>query len=100
MAPFAARALVLNRALFIPSSTTERSLMPYQFITDEQAEQFLSRGFMTLHDCFSREVAHELIEQAFVRLDYKPDDPSTWVEKRIHMPSLQMMEVKTFAPKV
>ncbi|MBV9866932.1 MAG: hypothetical protein JO316_16390 [Abitibacteriaceae bacterium] len=74
--------------------------MPYKFLTDEQVEQFLKRGFIVLHDCFSREVADEWVDRAFIRLGYDRHDPATWEQKRIHMPSHQHIDVKEFAPKV
>jgi hypothetical protein len=35
-----------------------------------------------------------------VRLGYDPDDPGTWLEERVHMPSLRHVEVRDFAPAV
>lgn len=74
--------------------------MQYQFLTDDQIDHFLQHGYIVLHDCFSREVAAEWTDRAFVRLGYDRDDPSTWIEKRIHMPSQQYVDVTEFAPKV
>ena len=74
--------------------------MNYKFLTDEQIEHFLQRGHIVLHDCFPREIAREMTDRAFVRLGYDPDDPTTWTEPRIHMPSHQHMDVKEFAPEV
>lgn len=74
--------------------------MRYEFLTQAHIDHFLQRGHIVLHDCFPREVAQEMTERAFVRLGYDPDDPSTWTQERIHMPSHQFLDVKEFAPKV
>ena len=72
----------------------------YQVLTEDQVEHFLSRGYVVLHDCFSRDAARAWTDQAFVRLGYDPNDPSTWKEAVIHMPSHQRVDVKEFAPRV
>lgn len=72
---------------------------PYKVLTDEQVEQFLAHGYVVLHECFSREAAKALTDRTFVRLGYDPNDPSTWKEDVIHMPSQQRFDVKEFAPK-
>ncbi len=74
--------------------------MPLKFLTDEQVEHFLERGHVTLRGCFPREVAREWTNRAFVRLGYDRNDAATWQEKRIHMPSLEHVDVKEFAPAV
>jgi hypothetical protein len=72
----------------------------YRALTDEQIEQFLTRGYVVVRGAFTREAAKELTDQAFVRLGYDPADPSTWREAVIHMPTHQRFDVKDFAPKV
>ncbi|WP_020575607.1 hypothetical protein [Actinopolymorpha alba] len=71
----------------------------YQVLTDQQAEDFLENGFVVIHDCFSREAAADLTETLWTRLDYDADDPSTWAESSIHMPTHRHLDVKDFAPK-
>ena len=73
--------------------------MGYQVLTDEQAEQFLSRGFVKIEGCFDKAEIQDWIDLAFERLGYDADDPSTWAEPRVHMPSMNTMEVADFAPK-
>ena len=74
--------------------------MRYSRLTDEQIEHFLQRGHVVLRDCFPRDIAQEWTAQAFVRLGYSPDDPATWQEPVIHMPALQRVNVRDFAPTV
>lgn len=74
--------------------------MRYRSLSDEQIEQFLSRGFIKLEDCFCKDAAQQWIDEAFIRLGYEPDDPSTWAEAKVHLPGIHRVEVREFAPKV
>jgi hypothetical protein len=65
----------------------------------DQVEHFLSRGHVIIPACFSRAVAAEWVGEAWVRLGYDPDDPHTWAEPRVHMPSLRQVDVAQFAPR-
>jgi hypothetical protein len=69
-------------------------------LSDEQVESFVAHGYVTIHECFSREDAQPWLDEAWIRLGYDPQDPDTWVERRVHMPSLRHVEVSAFAPKV
>ncbi len=71
----------------------------YQLLTEEEAAQFVERGFVRVEGCFGRDVAGWATEEMWSRLGYDADDPSTWVDKRIHMPTLKRFEVKSFAPE-
>jgi Phytanoyl-CoA dioxygenase (PhyH) len=71
----------------------------YRVLNEEQAQQFLQRGFVVIHGCFGPDVAEQAVQEMWARLGYDPDDAATWVEKRIHMPTLNRFEVKTFAPE-
>jgi hypothetical protein len=72
----------------------------YRVLTDEQAEQFLAKGYVVLHDCFTPEAAEEYTRTLWTRLGYDPADPSTWAEPSVHMPVHRVVDVKEFAPKV
>jgi|SRR5579875_292067 hypothetical protein len=71
----------------------------YQVLSNEEADQFVQRGFVHLKGCFSREVANKAVDEMWARLGYDRERPSTWVDKRIHMPGVNSFEVKQFAPK-
>src|SRR5688572_28494610 len=71
----------------------------YDVITDEQAEQFLERGFIVLHDCFTRETANAWITRAWQRLGYDPNDPATWEKPRVQMPNANFVTWEELAPK-
>jgi hypothetical protein len=73
--------------------------MPPTPLRPEQAEFFLANGYVKIPGCFTRQDAQLWLDEAWIRLGYDPGDPETWVEKRVHMPSLRHVEVKEFAPK-
>ena len=69
-----------------------------RILSDSQLDDFTRQGFVTLHNCFSREWAKEQTDRAWIRLDLDPQDPASWPRQRIHMPSLERFEVKEAAP--
>jgi hypothetical protein len=71
----------------------------YEFLTDEQVEQFLAQGYVVLHDCFPRELAEEWKARAFVRLGYDPANSKNWKQTRVHMPTATRVPMKEFAPR-
>ena len=73
--------------------------MDYRVLTEEQAEQFLSQGFVKVEGCFDKADIQDWIDLAFERLGYDAGDPSTWAEPRVHMPSMNRIDVAEFAPK-
>jgi hypothetical protein len=73
--------------------------MTDRVLTEEQIEAFLRCGHVTVPQCFTRADAQPWLDEAWVRLGYDPDDPSTWTESRVHMPSRRRVEVADFAPK-
>lgn len=73
-------------------------IAPPTFLTTAQLDEFIQRGYLTLHDCFSREAAQALTDRAFVRLGYDKNDPATWKSARVHMPTLEGFDCREFAP--
>jgi hypothetical protein len=71
----------------------------YQVLTEVQAEQFMSEGYVKVEGCFKKEEIQEWLDFAFERLAYNPHDSTTWTEERIHMPHMNQMDVATFSPK-
>jgi hypothetical protein len=67
-------------------------------LTPDQIAHFVARGFIKLENCFSRDAAASLTGTMFQRLGYDPNDRSTWTKGRVHMPTLNSVEIKTFAP--
>jgi len=68
-------------------------------ISEEQAEHFLTKGYVVVHDCFTREAADEYLQTVWTRLGYDPADRSTWAEPSVHMPFHREVDIRRFAPK-
>jgi hypothetical protein len=71
----------------------------FDYLTDEQVEHFLRRGFVTVRGCFGREAARDRLGPAWIRFGYDRDDPSTWAEKHIHLAARSHVDAREFAPK-
>jgi hypothetical protein len=68
-------------------------------LSKQDIEQFVTRGFVTVHDCFSRELAADLTEKACERLYCKLDDPATWPSGRMRAPETRRIECAEFSPR-
>ena len=68
-------------------------------LSEEQIEHFLAHGYIVLHDCFSRAFAEDWTTNAFQRLGYSLNDPSTWQSEIVHMPASQHVPMPEVAPK-
>ena len=71
----------------------------YKTLTESDVDHFVEKGHIVLKDCFSRELAAEWRELAFKRLGYDPDDPTSWEQPRIHLPSMNRMPIREIAPR-
>ena len=71
----------------------------YTTLTEEQVEHFLTKGYVILRECFSRDLAAEWRDFAFKRLGYDPNDPSTWQQARIHLPSMKRVPIREASPR-
>ena len=68
-------------------------------LDESDIEQFISRGYVRVRGCFSRDVAHDLTTRACERLYCSLDDPSTWPSGRMRPPESQRVSFESAAPK-
>lgn len=68
-------------------------------LSEEQVAHFLTHGHLVVHDCFPRAFAEDWTAGAFRRLEYDPQDPSTWQQEIVHMPAAQRVPMPEIAPK-
>ncbi|MBM7798943.1 hypothetical protein JOE57_001864 [Microlunatus panaciterrae] len=73
--------------------------MHSQQLADEDVDHFIRHGYVVVKDCFSPESAQDWIDRAWVRFGYDREDPSQWLEKRIHLSTLASVDTRVFAPK-
>ncbi len=71
----------------------------YRTLTQEDVNHFIEKGHIILKDCFPRELAEQWRGFAFKRLGYDPNDPKTWLEPRIHLPSMNRVLIEEVAPR-
>ena len=71
----------------------------YRTLTQEDINHFTEKGHVILKDCFPRELAAEWQDFAFKRLGYDPNDPTTWEEPRVHLPSMNRVLIEDVAPR-
>lgn len=69
-------------------------------MTDEEVEHFIEYGYVVIRGAFTREQAEGWLKDVFPRLGYDENDPTTWTQARIHMPSHNRVNVAEFAPRV
>jgi len=71
----------------------------YQVLTDEQVQSFLDKGYLVVKDCLVRDIASSWIDQAYERLGYDKNDPSTWSKDIVWMDHKNQLPVREVAPK-
>ena len=72
--------------------------MKFKVLTEEQKWHFIDKGHIVIRQAFSRGLAAEWREFAFKRLGYDPDDPLTWEQERVHMPSMNSVSIQSVSP--
>ncbi|HLU10769.1 MAG TPA: phytanoyl-CoA dioxygenase family protein, partial [Oceanobacillus sp.] len=68
-------------------------------LSKEEIDHFVKFGFIQVPDCFDRAFAKQWTDEAYGRLGYDPNDPSTWEKPIVHMPNDAWVNVKEFSPK-
>src|SRR5258706_7435962 len=71
----------------------------YRVLTDEHIQSFLDNGYLIVHDSLERDIAASWIDQAYDRLGYDKNDPSTWAKDIVWMDHKNQMLVSEVAPK-
>ena len=68
-------------------------------LTSAEVDHFLAKGYVTIPGCFTRDFAQPLIDHAYERLDYDPDDPATWTEPIRYLDHVHRFKVKDLCPR-
>lgn len=67
-------------------------------LSDAQVAHFLTYGHVTLHDCFGREAARELTDDACAQVGCDPADPATWDKPLAFLFPSRNVLLREFAP--
>lgn len=73
--------------------------LPYRILSEEQVRSFLDKGYLVVKNCFDREFARRWTDEAFDRLGYDPNDPSTWKKDIIWMDRKNVLPIREISPK-
>jgi hypothetical protein len=72
---------------------------PMQVLTAEQAEHFVTKGYVLVKGCVDRDLAKNWTDQAYSRLGYDPVDRSTWTKDIVWMDRHNIASIKAISPK-
>lgn len=70
-----------------------------QVLTDEQAQHFIEKGYVRIPRCVGLDFAKRWTDEAYERLGYDPDDPSTWREEIVWMDRNNVAPIGDISPK-
>ena len=57
----------------------------HRVLSEDQAEQFLTEGYLTVKGCVSPELAEKWVDEGYERLGYDEADPTTWEKDIVWM---------------
>lgn len=75
-------------------------------LTQNEIDHFINRGYVIIHDCFTKQHAEWVMKDVWTRIGVDPNDKSTWtkgkfhmVNGRYHLPAIRVFKIDDFAPK-
>ena len=68
-------------------------------LSESDIEHFITRGYVRVRGCFSREMANDLTRRACERLYCSVDDPSSWPSGVMRPPESQRVPFAEIAPR-
>jgi len=71
----------------------------YKVLTEEQVQSFLDKGYLVVKDCLDAGIASRWIDEAYARLGYDKNDPSTWEKDIVWLDHHNQLPVHEVAPK-
>jgi hypothetical protein len=70
----------------------------YKALTEEQVDQFITKGYFTLKGCIDPELARRWTDRAYDRLGYDPHDSRTWEKDLVWMYPENSIPIKEVSP--
>jgi hypothetical protein len=71
----------------------------YRILTEEQIRSFLDNGYLVVKNCLDLDIANRWIEEAYERLGYDKNDPSTWAKDIVWLDHKNQRPVREIAPR-
>lgn len=69
------------------------------YLTDEEAEHFLMRGWLKVESGFDRKYIDEWIPDFWIRTGYNEHDKTTWTDEYVHVAHHRQVRNENFCPK-
>jgi hypothetical protein len=82
-------------------SVTCTSVQPskFRYLQPQDAEHFLTHGWLRVPNAIKQEYIDEWMSDLWTRLDFDPNDKSTWHTEYLHLPRHREVRAEDFAPK-
>ena len=74
-------------------------MMKTSILSVDDREHFLDHGYVVVKNAVPPERVREWQELAWDRLGYDPEDQSTWLQERVHLPPSRAVALESFAPR-
>lgn len=71
----------------------------YQSLTPEEAEHFLTKGWLRIPGAIKEEYVDKWMKDLWTRVDYDEHDKSTWHTEYLHLPRHREVPAEEFAPE-
>jgi hypothetical protein len=94
-------ALILTSIMSATQSVTCTSVQPskFRYLQPQDAEHFLTHGWLRVPNAIKQEYIDEWMSDLWTRLDFDPNDKSTWHTEYLHLPRHREVRAEDFAPK-
>jgi hypothetical protein len=80
-----------------PAQPAKGHLVPT--LSSAEVDHFIKHGYLILKNCFRSEEVVAWVDHGWDRIGVDPNNPSEWIEKRVHLSSQQRVDAKEFAPR-
>jgi hypothetical protein len=84
-----------------PTSANDKPKLnqEYKFLTPEDVDHFLSKGWLRVPGAIRQKYIDQWMEDFWTRIDYDPNDKSTWHTQYLHLPRHREVPAEEFAPE-
>lgn len=73
--------------------------LPYKFLTEEDANHFLTHGWLKIPNAINHKYIEDWMKDFWVRTGYDEYDKSTWESEYLHLPHHRQVRWEAFCPE-
>lgn len=81
------------------TTTNGTAKHPYEYLTPEDVEHFLTKGWLRVENAIKPEYLDPWVKDLWPRVDYNENDKSTWHTEYLHLPRHREVPAEEFAPE-